>query len=183
MFCLTPVQVGLKPIEEPTDPSLDHNSSAVHNYSPINPQALNIYTESLIPQSTTALISPCSTSFVPSKGLQPPHLPTPNDVLLPSNPLKRKVTEKELELFAKRFKISARGLELIYFDIETVALIPQSSLEYFIFKESQKTEDGAHNDKSFYHNLSGICSHNNENTTSTYLSAEEAGLIMPRPSL
>ncbi|KAL0013188.1 hypothetical protein SO802_000257 [Lithocarpus litseifolius] len=55
-----------------------------------------------------------------------------------------KVTEKELEVFAKRLKIAARGPEPVYFDPETVALIPQSSLEYFLTKESQKAEDEAY---------------------------------------
>lgn len=182
MVCLTLVQVGLKPKKEHIDPSSAYCTSSVHNHSPINLQALSMYNESLTLQSTTALISPCSTSSVPSKELQPPHLPTLNDVLPPSNPLKRKVMEKELVFFAKRFKIATRGPKPIYFHPETVALIPQSSLEYFILKESQKTEDGAHNGKSFYHNLLGICSHINENTTSTSFSTEEAGLIMPPPS-
>ncbi|KAK7844681.1 hypothetical protein CFP56_010610 [Quercus suber] len=72
---------------------------------------------------------------------QPPHLITSNIALPPSNLLKRKVTKKELELFAKRLRIAARGPKLVFFDPETVALIPQSSLEYFILKERQKTED------------------------------------------
>ena len=90
--------------------------------------------------------------------------------------------EKKLEFFAKWLRIAARGPEPVYFDPETVTLIPQSSLEYFILKERQKTEDETHNRKFFYHNLSEICSHTNANTNSTTYSAEEAGLIMPSPS-
>ena len=135
MFRLTQVQVGLRPIEELVDLSSAHNTSLDHTYSPTHQQSLNDYSRSLTLQSTTFLTSPCSTSSVLNQELQPPPLPTSNDAPPPSNSLKRKVMEKNLEFFAKWLRIVARGLEPVYFDPETIALIPQSSLEYFILKK------------------------------------------------
>nr|POF24122.1 hypothetical protein CFP56_77267 [Quercus suber] len=175
MFRLTLAQVGLRPIEEHVNLSSAHITSSDHVHSPTYQHSLSEHFESLTPQSTTFLTSLFSFYSVPNQKHQPPHLITSNIALPPSNLLKRKVTKKELELFAKRLRIAARGPKLVFFDPETVALIPQSSLEYFILKERQKTEDEVHNCKSFYHNLSEICSHTNANTNS----AEEAGLIMP----
>ena len=133
---LTPVQVGLRPIKEQASHSSAHNpNSSDHAHSPTCQQTLSDFSEFLTIQSSTSLTSPCSTTTEPNQELQVPPLSTPNRLPSPSNPLKRKVTEKELNFFAKRLKIVARGPKPIYFDPETVALILQSSLEYFILKE------------------------------------------------
>lgn len=62
MFRLTPMQVGLKSIEEHVELSLDHNTNPDNNHSPTHQQTLSEHSESLIPQSTNCLISPCSSS-------------------------------------------------------------------------------------------------------------------------
>nr|POF16827.1 hypothetical protein CFP56_75008 [Quercus suber] len=154
--------VGLRSIEELAYPSSAQNPNYLdHAYSPtckqMNTQSSTLLTslcatnsephqklQQINTQSSTPLTSPSSTNLEHHQRLQTPLLSTPNEILPPSHPLKRKVTEKELEVFAKRVRIAARGQELVYFDPKTVALIPQSSLEYFIIKESQKAEDEAH---------------------------------------
>ena len=177
------MQVGLRPIEEQASHSSAHNpNSPDHAYSPTRQQTLSDCSEVLTIQSSTRLTSPCSTTTKPNQELQVPPLSTLNRLLSPANPLKRKVTEKELDFFAKRLRIATRGLEPVYFDPETVALILQSSLEYFILKERQKIEDEAHNRKSFYHTLFEICSHSIANPNSPTYTAKEVGLIKPPPS-
>ena len=183
MIRFTPIQVGLRPIEEQASHLSAHNpNSPNHAHSPTRQQTLSDYSEFLTIQSFTRLTSPCSTTTEPNQELQVPPLSTPNRLPSPSNPLKRKVTDKELDFFAKRLRIVARGPEPVYFDPKTVALIPQSSLEYFIPKERQKTEDEAHNRNSFYHTLSEICSHSIANPNSPTYTAKETGLIKPPPS-
>ena len=175
--------MGLRPIKEQASHSSAHNpNSPDHAHSPTRQQTLSDYSEFLTIQSFTRLTSPCSTTTEPNQELQVPPLSTPNRLPSPSNPLKRKVTEKELDFFAKRLRIVARGPEPVYFDPKTVALIPQSSLEYFIPKERQKTEDEAHNRKYFYHTLSEICSHSIANPNSPTYTTEEASLIKRPPS-
>ncbi|KAL0003856.1 hypothetical protein SO802_011417 [Lithocarpus litseifolius] len=144
MFCLTPVQVGLKSIEEHVDLSSTLSTNLDNDHSPTHQQSLSKHSESLTPQSTTFLISPYSSSSVTNQELHQSQLHTQNATLPPPNPLKRKVNAKELELLAKRLKITARGPEPVFFDPETVTLIPQASLEYFILKESQRTDDEVH---------------------------------------
>ena len=190
LFCLTPVQVGISSIEELADLSSAQKTNAESILSPTHQRPLSEHFESLSPQSTTfhrehVDLFPCSSSPVPNPKCQPPNqelqtpqLLPPNVEIPPPNPLKRKVTGKEFELFTKRLRLAARGPEPIFFDPETVALIPQSSLEYFIIKERHIAEDEIHNYKSFYHNPSDICAQNNANSNK----AKEAGLIMPPPS-
>nr|POE88510.1 hypothetical protein CFP56_66678 [Quercus suber] len=192
--------VGLRSIEELAYPSSAQNPNYLdHAYSPtckqMNTQSSTLLTspcatnsephqklQQINTQSSTPLTSPSSTNLEHHQRLQTPLLSTPNEILPPSYPLKRKVTEKELEVFAKCVRIAASGQELVYFDPKTVALIPQSSLEYFIIKESQKAEDEAHYRKSFYYILSKIYSHSNTKSNSTTYAALEAGLIMSPPS-
>ena len=124
----------------------------------------------------------CSIATENRQDLQTQHLTPPHTIPFSPNPLKRKVIEKELNIFAKRLRKANSGQEPLYFDPKTVALIPQSRLEYFILKESQKAEDEAQNRKSFYHFFSEACSHTIANPNSSTSMAEEAGLIKPPPS-
>ena len=133
LFRLTPVQVGLRPIEELAYPSLAQNPNCPnHVYSPtrkqINTQSSTRLTSPCATnsephqklqqannQSSTPLTSPCSTNPEHHQKLQTPLISTPNEILPLSNPLKRKVTGKELEVFTKRLRIVARGPEPISF--------------------------------------------------------------------
>ena len=183
MFRLTLVQVGLGSIEEFADLSSAQKTSSKTIHSPTHQHTLSEHSESLTPQPT--IVSPCPSSFAlyqerqpPNHELQPSELLPPNDAIPTPNPLKRKVTGKEFDFLTKRLRSATRGPKPIFFDPVTATLIPQSSLEYFITKDSQIAEDEAHNCKSFYHNLSKICSQTNANSNT----AEVAGLIMPPPS-
>ena len=190
LFRLTPVQVGLSSTVELADLSSDQKTSTESSLSPTHQRPVSEHSVSLTPQSTTfhrehVDLFPCSSSSVPNSECQPPYqelqIPQqqqPYAEIPPPNPLKRKETGKESELFTKRFRLDARSPEPIFFDPETVALIPQSSLEHFIIKERHLAEDEKFNCKSFYHNSSDICVQNNAISNM----AEEAGLIMPPPS-
>ena len=180
---LTPVQVGLRPIEEQTPTSSPHiPTSLINNPIPILPQSPIDTSESLNTQSPIYPTPLCSIATEKRQDLQTQHLTPPHTIPFSPNPLKRKVIEKELNIFAKRLRKANSGQEPLYFDPKTVALIPQSRLEYFILKESQKAEDEAQNRKSFYHFFSEACSHTIANPNSSTSMAEEAGLIKPPPS-
>lgn len=175
--------MGLRPIENLDYPlSAQKSNSLNHAINQTHQQTSADYSKSLNTQSSTILTLSFSTICEPYQKLQTPLPSTLNDIPPPSNSLKRKVLEKELEVFAKCLRIVARGPETVYFNPKTIALIPQSNLEYFIIKESQRAKDEARNGKSFFHTLSEICSHYNTKSNSTTYTAKEAGLIMPPPS-
>ena len=185
MFRLTPVQVGLRSIEEFADLSSAQKTSPETIHSPTHQNTLSELAESLTPQPTP--VSLCLSSFTPKlqrhhnychHERQPSQPLPPNDAIPTPNPLKRKVTGKECDFLTKRLRSAPRGIEPIFFDPLTATLIPQSSLEYFITKDSQIAVDETHNCKSFYHNLSEIYSQTNANSNTV----EEVGLIMPPPS-
>lgn len=147
LFRLTPIQAGLKPIEVLTDPSSAQNTTCpvvAHSPCPkqLNTQSSLPPTSSCVPtsephpehqhklsQTAFTPISPRPTNTKHHHISQTLSLSTPNETIPPPKPLKRKFTEKEFEVLAKRLRCVARGPEPVYFDPETVALIPQSSLE------------------------------------------------------
>ena len=134
---LTPVRGGLRPIEEQTPTSSPHVPiSLINNPIPILPQSPIDTSESLNTQSPIYPTPLCSIATENRQDLQTQHLTPPHTIPFSPNPLKRKVIEKELNIFAKRLRKANSGQEPLYFDPKTVALIPQSRLEYFILKES-----------------------------------------------
>ena len=130
---LTPIQVSLRPIEEHTP------SSPINNLIPFLPLSPIDISESLNTQSPIHPTPLCSNATEKHQDPQTQHLTPLHTISSPPNPLKRKVTEKDLNIFAKRMRKAISGHEPLFFDQETAALIPQLSLEHFILKENQKT--------------------------------------------
>ena len=184
------MQVGLSSTVEIADSPSDQITSTESTLSPTRQRPVSEHSVSLTPQSTTfhkeqVDLFLCSSSSVPNSECQPPYqelqIPQqqqPYAEIPPPNPLKRKESGKESELVTKRFRLDARSPEPIFFDPETVALIPQSSLEHFLIKERHLAEDEKFNCKSSYHNSSDSYVQYN----AFPIMAEEAGLIMPPPS-
>ena len=74
--------------------------------------------------------------------LQTQHLTPPHTIPFSPNPLKRKVIEKELNIFAKRMRKANSGQEPLYFDPKTIALIPQSRLDRIFHSQGESKSRG-----------------------------------------
>lgn len=85
-------------------------------------------------------------------------------------------------MFYEEAQESCFGLEPLFFDPDTVTLIPQSGLKKFILKEGQKTEDEASNGKVFTQLFSHSVNSTVDASVSSPILAEEEDLIMPPPS-
>ncbi|KAL0012938.1 hypothetical protein SO802_000007 [Lithocarpus litseifolius] len=80
-------------------------------------------------------LSPKFNAAAPISPSSLPYLNFPHSPTFPTNPLKRKVTKQEVEKFAKKLRKDVTGLEPIYFDPETVTIIPRSRLEHFFLRQ------------------------------------------------
>ncbi|KAK9990863.1 hypothetical protein SO802_025848 [Lithocarpus litseifolius] len=208
LFLLSPVQVKLKPTE--IQPCVDpihspstqffgpyptthqtQNNNIVSPPTTLAPISSNLTPQ--IPYSTSSLClrpneSENQLSKIPSYTCN--SSPHPN----PGNPLKRKVSKQEFELLTKRLRKAVAGPEPVYFDPNTVNLIPQSQLEHFIIQHGHLGTTFAHNKFDNSDNSSNVSSNNPISPSSipnlspsaisiiSNFMAEEAGLIMPPTS-
>ena len=184
LFRLTPVKVGLKPMNEPSalsPPSQNITSESFDTSLPrTNSKSLKSSPNPFSsPQRDTITTTPYTNlSTVQAQPKDFTQSPWPSL----SKTLKRKITEEENVNFAKRLRMAASGPKPVFFDPDTVSLITQSRLEQFILQERQKSEDEGNARKYFSYLHSHPCIPNYDNSCSTTIVAKEAGLIMPPPS-
>ena len=135
LFCLTPVKVRLKPMIDPSAHSTPYQNITTLSFDTVIPKT---DTQSLksspapIPTPQKA-ITP-TTPYTNPSIMQPQQKAPAQHLLAPpsSKTLKRKITEEEIATFAKRLRKAACGSESVFFDPNTVLLIPQLRLEQFI---------------------------------------------------
>ena len=167
LFCLTPVKLHLKPMIDPSAHSTPYQNITTLSSDTVIPK---IDTQSLkssptpIPTPQKA-ITP-TTPYTNPSTMQPQQKAPTQHLLAPpsSKTLKRKIIEEEIATFAKRLRKAACGSESVFFDLDTVTLIPQLRLDQFILQETQKAEDEGDGCKYFSQLHSYPCIPNYDNS-------------------
>lgn len=134
------------------------------------------------PTSNPLTLNPTFTSSNPTSQILSPNPHITSQPQFPSSSSshtqKKKLSKSEIEHFSKRLRKVVEGLELVYFDPDSVTFILRSRLEYFILDERNKP---INHDESFSFNNHSSISDSVCDSTSVAM-AEEAGLIMPPTS-
>lgn len=142
LLLLSPVLVSLKPnIAHATIGPLttSKNLQPSPYPSPQDTSTLHYILDANTSGLNTQIIS---TSFSEHNTIEAPlkHPTTEANLSTLQNPHKRKALIQDFEIFSKRLRKAIAGLEPVYFDPETISLIPQSSLECFISHYKHKSK-------------------------------------------